>query len=238
MIQDIVIRSDGLMYGYQRITNGNNPANQGPAANTAGRLVQIDSGTGNLTTIGNDSIYGASNGTTAPVMNAPRVFNDLTITDDVDALTYERTGFDTDIEAPVYSLYYVVRETGRDALGNESVNSKLYRARTDNGSALPDDPRNNYGYKGDIQPTGVTFAYFNLVFSDGTGDPAIVRVEAKAPGENGNGIIVNITRADATTQVTGVGTNTINIMLDNNPHASALRTLWMRSTATRPPTAW
>ncbi|MEZ6132565.1 MAG: hypothetical protein R3C59_28195 [Planctomycetaceae bacterium] len=222
--RDIVMRSDGTLWGYQRIDGytGNGSGDNG----TAGRLVQIDPGTGNVTVRGNDNVLGSvatpdvSDGTG----NTPG-FEELTFTDDVDALAWERSG-GVD-QAALYALYYSVREHGRgnNGLGGtmETDNSKLYRANPDSGSATKDIAVNNqYGVAGDIQPTGVTFSTGFISVSDGNGAAASIRLQARAPGSQGNGITVNIVRGDFANAVT-VSTSglAITLQIDNNPNANA-----------------
>ena len=128
-IQDIVIRSDGRMYGYRRIA--------GDDANV-GELVEIDPVDGTVTPVRLDGIPGSDptpNARDLPQAissagNRGTVFDEradeFTNSDDVDALTVERTGSAT--ADPSYDYYYSVRES--------DGSSKLYRANED-GNATP-----------------------------------------------------------------------------------------------------
>ena len=145
--QDIVFRSDGTMWAYQRVNGyaGNNLPDNG----TAGRLVQLDPGNGNVTVVGNDNVLGR---TPTPLVNngsgnTPR-FDEITFTDDVAALAWERSG-GVD-KAARYALYYSVIESGIDAAGTETSNSKLYRANPDSGSVAK-NANLQYGVRGDLQ---------------------------------------------------------------------------------------
>ena len=228
--QDIVFRSDGTLWGYQRV-NGYNPANNPTDNGTAGRLVQLDPGTGAVQVIGSDNVLGQT--PTPNVTNASGNnpgFPEITFTDNVDALAWERSGVDSASVAgstAQYALYYSVRETGLDAAGNPVANSKLYRANPTTGSATKDvNALRQYGQRGDLQPTDVTYAGNNIVVDDGNGATANILVEARAPGTAGNGISVIISRADLTGNlapvfVNVVGGNTIFITADDTPDATA-----------------
>ncbi|MBI5760347.1 MAG: tandem-95 repeat protein [Planctomycetales bacterium] len=208
-LQDIVMRSDGQLFAYQRLQSANflNPNNS-----TAGALQRIDTGNAALALVGNDNIPGGiATVTVDQGGNNQPVFNDLTFTDNVDALTFERqTGFGNQTAGqPNYSLYYSVRDNAGVA-----INSKLYRANPATGSAAH-DTNLFYGIEGDIQPNVVTFASANTTGSDASGGTTI-RLEARAPGAAGNGIQVNFTFADQTQQVTVAG-NTITVAIDSSP---------------------
>ncbi|MCA9048851.1 MAG: hypothetical protein KDA89_09000, partial [Planctomycetaceae bacterium] len=215
-IRDIVMRSDGTLWGYQRINSPNATNNN----NTAGRLVQIDPGTGARTVIGTDNIPGGINTVDASgTANTDPRFADITFTDDVEALAWERSGgVNQDAQ---YALYYAVREDGRDGTGTSTVNTKLYRANPDSGSAAT-NINSQYGIRGDLQAGDVSFASSNITVSDGNGGPATVRVEARSPGVAGNGIRIVVQRGDygSAASVTVSG-NTITVFADNNPNATA-----------------
>ncbi len=213
-VQDIVIRSDGFFYGYQRVHND---------ADEVGNLVRIDPNDGSFLQTQSDNILdraspGARDLADTPLNTTDETFNDIATTDDVDALTFERTGTTGPASAPVptYDLYYSVRET--DYLGpgaTRNVNSKLYRADAATGSAERDDDE-GYGEIGDIQPAGVTFAFANVIFDDTTGASTVVRVESKIPGAAGN-FTLNITRPNLANAVTAVDANarSITVRLDD-----------------------
>ncbi|MDA1232264.1 MAG: hypothetical protein O2856_15935, partial [Planctomycetota bacterium] len=116
------MRSDGTLWGYQRI-NSNSVNNNA----TAGRLVRIDPGNGAITVVENDDVLGGvpTPAVTNPNGNNTPSLNELTFTDEVDALAWERSGGTGN--AAQYALYYSVRENGAGG----SINSKLYRANPD-----------------------------------------------------------------------------------------------------------
>ncbi|MEP4681774.1 MAG: matrixin family metalloprotease, partial [Rhodopirellula bahusiensis] len=231
-IQDITIRSDGRMYGYQRQSN---------LADSVGQLVEIDPATGALTVVSQDNIPGETptinardlnlNLTTAGnrgTLNDPRL-EEFTNSDEVDALTFERTG---DITSdPTYDLYYVVRES--------DASSKLYRATSD-GDASPvaaaaSGPNSGasvkYGVMGNINLPGTTYQTTSFSVSN-TANPVArtdIRIKSNQPGAVGN-FTLNITNfgGDTAAVVTSanVGLRTINLRLGNNngggPTAAAI----------------
>ncbi|WP_436714795.1 tandem-95 repeat protein [Roseiconus lacunae] len=227
-IQDVVVRSDGRMYGYQRLN--------GDGANV-GALVEIDPTTGATTLVRADGIAG-QNPTPNTSVYSNQVLNDFgrtrgadqfTTSDDVDALTFRRlrdTGGAN--PTPEYDLWYVVRES--DAA------SKLYRATSDGDATLrrstTPDPGgaiiNNYGIIGDIQRSDVTYETHTLYFAD-PGNPTNrteVRVRSKIAGEAGQFTLnINRTGGNTNADVTGVNFNTntinINIGINNGTGATA-----------------
>ena len=223
--EDIVMRSDGTLWGYQRINGyaGNNLPDNG----TAGRLVQLDPATGNVTVIGNDNVLGQTPTTDVTNSNGNNPgFAEITFTDNVDALAWERSGqvgF-----AAQYALYYSVNEDSSPDGGVTTIhNSKLYRANPVTGSATKDaNAQRQYGERGDLQPADVSFAGNDIVVSDGNGANAEIRVQARAPGAAGNGFSVVVNRADLTGSLAPVfvnvlGGNTIVITADDTPNATA-----------------
>ncbi len=201
--QDIVMRSDGTLYGYKRISTPG--GTQTPLNDTAGQLDIIDTGTGALTTVGTDLIRGGTTTTTNIGVNQ------ITHTDDVDAVTYQRNGLGN------YNLYYSVREN----VGTNK-NSKLYRANPTNGDArfFNGQP---FGFIGDIQPTTVSSATGAIGING-----AAVAFDAVAQGTVGNGITINFTafdRAAPNDNVISVGVagTTITVTMDTNPKPTVQR---------------
>ena len=93
----------------------------------------------------------------------------------------------------VYAQYYAVREADQarfdtDNLPN-AINSKLYRANA-GGTPVGPTQAGACGVKGDIQPAGVSKATVSIpVFdNDNDADSAVIQIEAKEAGTNGNGI--------------------------------------------------
>ncbi|MCC9643392.1 tandem-95 repeat protein [Rhodopirellula sp. JC740] len=232
-IQDITIRSDGRMFGYQRLSN---------VGDSVGQLVEINPANGALTVVSQDNIPGETPAINARNLNAnltnngnrstvndPRL-EEFTNSDEVDALTFERTGSITN--TPDYDLYYVVRES--------STSSKLYRATSD-GDASPvaadgGGPNSNasvkYGVMGNINLAGATYASSSFqVFTNGNNIARTnIRVQSNQPGVVGN-FTLNISRPNNGNQA-GIGnvnlaTRTINLVIgtDNNnggPSAAAI----------------
>jgi len=224
-IQDIVIRSDGEFYGYRRRDN-TAAQTQNNIQNLAGTLITIDGGNGALTTIGDDNVPAAA-ATQQPNGNNPiPTIDELTYTDDVDALTFDlfrRVGNTND---PEYDVLYSVREEGFAVGGAPSFNSKLYRGNSEgaNGSVTR---TSRFGFEGNIQPAGVTFAADVQGFADAN-NSGVVTIQSRAPGTAGNGITVIATQAGAGNAVTSANpaTGVINVRLDNRNNAvQTLQTL-------------
>jgi hypothetical protein len=191
-IQDFHMRGDGHLYGYQRL-----PGN----ASSAGQLVRINTDTGAVEVIGNDNIAGRTPtpvgilgtnnfGGSNPAINQ---YNQVSTTDWVDALTFERLGTHSNQRQPVYIGYYAVRE--QDPFGAAlGYSSKLYRFNPDNGSASPANLgttgnvfQGSVGVLGDIQPVGVTKGAQTIQVRN-TADPpvsAFIQIENKDAGERG-----------------------------------------------------
>ncbi|MEX0820208.1 MAG: GEVED domain-containing protein, partial [Pirellulaceae bacterium] len=216
-IQDIVMRSDGRMFGFQRLDDN---------AGQVGALVEINPSTGAIISRQNANIPDRSPTPNVSDLNAnlgsrPVRAEQFTTSDEVDALTFQRlrtVGSGND-KAPEYDLYYVVRESDNS--------SKLYRARP-NGDASPaiaSDGNQRYGVMGDIQPAGVTHASTSLTVADNSNpqNRTNIRLESKLPGGPGNSIRINITRPNNNNaRVTDVSGNTINLEIgatggDRNP---------------------
>ncbi len=206
-MRDIVMRSDGQLYGYQRLDT-----NTAGNANVAGRLVTINHATGALGTVGTDNIQGES----APYLNGnPWDMDDLTITDDVGAVTFRRNPITS---TPFREGYYAVFENERNSDGFR--NSKLYRFNVDTGVIL-----NSSSDRGgdNIQLSGVTYATTSIVVRDNADPPnsTVIRLQAHAAGTNGNGVsvVVNYITNGSGAQVTSVGGRTINMDVDDGANA-------------------
>ncbi|MEM8910240.1 MAG: Ig-like domain-containing protein [Planctomycetota bacterium] len=222
-IQDIVIRSDGRMFGYARL-DGNN--------GSVGTLVELDPNTGLIIASQNDGILGVT-----PTPNTSAIDDDagshaqraleFMDSDEVDALTFERTGATGN--TPDYLTYYSVREFASNNLGanNEEIypTSRLYLGR-ENGDASPRTSAtgDDFGFLGEIQPDTVTTSSASFTFQNvATPNPARTNifVRSKLPGENGT-FRINLNRVvDGTTEITSFVNNmdsnipsVINIELD------------------------
>jgi len=211
---DLVMRSDGVLYGYQRVNNTNN---------TAGRLVMVNPATGALSTVGTDGVPGE----TAPRIDTNNDLDDLTLTDDVGAVTFRRNG--PGASAGYYEGFYSVFEnegstpTGSiDGTADGLRNSKLYRFNPDTGAIS--NSSNDTGFA-NIQYAGTTYATATISVTDNAGTPNTtnILVQAHAPGTNGNGITINMTRvtngSGATVTSASLATRTINVQVDDGGNA-------------------
>ncbi|MBM3969998.1 MAG: hypothetical protein FJ302_09060, partial [Planctomycetes bacterium] len=191
-MQDIVMRSDGTLYGYQRVD---------ATPNTAGRLVRINTGDGTLTTVGTDNIPGES----APFVDGNNSdFDDLTITDEVGAVTFRRT------DGPSYEGYYSVfeNEGGGTGASDTTRNSKLYRF--DPATGVIANSANDQGFA-NIQYAGVTYATATITVLNTAPDSTTIRLQARAPGTGGNGITINVIYAGDGGQSVSAGGRTITV---------------------------
>ncbi|MCY2986718.1 MAG: pre-peptidase C-terminal domain-containing protein, partial [Planctomycetota bacterium] len=205
-LQDVVMRSDGKLYSYQRIdTNNNTNTNNG----TAGRLVTLDTGTGAITTVGNDNIpSGSPPSNTATSAPGGNNFEQVTNTDDVDALTFRRNNTND------YNLYYSVRENGASATatGATTYNSKLYRGRPDSGDATLGG---GYGIMGDMQLTGTEPAVGQRTFFEGTNNGTI-SFQTRAQGTQGNNVQLILSLTPGGTQVTSAANGVVRVDVNYN----------------------
>ena len=211
-LQDTVMRSDGVLFGFERIDTANNNTNNG----TAGALVTIDTATGLVLTTANDAI---PSGTPA-ANNLPGSLNfeQVTNTDDVDALTFRRANPGG---AAQYDLYYSVRDSGFGAttLGGAAFNSKLYLA-TNAGSAAAGGSSGSgivTGVKGDIQLAGTDPAAVSRNFNDGTNNGTI-SLQSRAQGtQANNNVRLQINLNNSTTSgavLTGAGNGVVTIQVN------------------------
>jgi len=240
--QDLAFRTDGRLFAYQQVNTtattqaGRRVDNNN---NTAGRLVELDPGTGAVTVVGNDNIPGGV-ATQGYYTNGVRNYN-VIFTDRVDALAVERIRAINNGTQPEYQVYYAIHKEiqdggtvyrARDVFGNETYASYLYQGNPDTGDATRTTTSDPNGIKGPIVPAGVTFAETFLVFSDGNAPTATVWIRSNTAGYGGNGININISRADypasqPAARVSSViadpanGTVDINVQLDTNPNATA-----------------
>jgi VCBS repeat-containing protein len=159
-LQDLVIRSDGRMFGYQQLDD---------PGNHVGALVELDPNNfGTVLSTQNDNITNDTN--TAGVAQA---------------LTFKRIGTNASASppAPIYNIFYAVDEF--DSAVGATV-SRLYLAR-ENGDAappeLPEPPLPAYGLIGNIQSLESRFASADLLISNGA-DPVeeiTIRIKSKNP---------------------------------------------------------
>jgi hypothetical protein len=211
-LQDIVMRSDGVMYGYRRINTANNNTNN----NQAGALVIVNTADGTFAAVGNDNIPSGS----PPAGSAigSQNFEQVTNTDDVDALTFRRTN--PTGNAPVYDLYYSVRESafGGTTGGATTYNSKLYAATNDGNAALGAATGSGIatGIKGDIQLAGTTPASATQNFNDGTNNGDIA-FQTRAQGMQANGVRLVITLVQSTASgatLIGAGNGVVTVQVN------------------------
>ncbi|MCM2371638.1 GEVED domain-containing protein, partial [Aporhodopirellula aestuarii] len=222
-IQDIVIRGDGVFYGYRRFTTS-------PEENDkVGALVELDPSDGSIISTQFDNIPGTegfSNISDVPDTHTgtgdhrPERADEVVNSNNPDAVTFRRVG-DSGGAAPVpnYETYYAVRQ------GTNS--SRLYRGDA-NGDAAPGAPAGlvgRTGIVGDLQPSGVTFAsdFFNV---SNNADPRVttrILLRSNIPGEAGN-ITVNFTEGSAGQNTiasynNGTGEVTVRLARGGNPLA-------------------
>ena len=223
-VQDIVMRSDGRMWAFRR-SNTNNGVNTNNS--TAGALVELESGItgttqGNFISNVNDGI---PSGSPAAGNFGNDVFEQVTNSDDVDALAFERNGTNN------YNLYYSVRENGASATttGATTFNSKLYRANPTTGSAALGNP---LGIQGDIQLAGTNPASGTLSFSSPNPSPTSfgnIAFQTRAQGTQANGVTLNITRTSNATQVNSASNGVINVQVNfdftNNVGTTSIQTV-------------
>lgn len=208
-LQDMVMRSDGVLYGYQRIdtNNGSNTNNS-----RAGQLVTINTGTGAFTTVGADNIpSGSPTNNTSPIPGAGTyaTFEQTTNTDDVDALTFRRN------DVGNYDLFYSVRENGASATltGATTFNSKLYAALPSTGSAAAGATTPGgigTGRRGDIQLAGTTPAVGSRGFSDGT-NAGVLSFQTRAQGTQANDVQLILTLSTQSTAVTSAANGVVTV---------------------------
>ncbi len=195
-IQDIAMRSDGTLYGYQNLFN---------TANNVGRVVTVNTGTGGVTAVGTgDAIPGESGTqqTFAPGSTGNgNDFDDITVSSSTGAMTVERTGVNAGL--PTYTGWVSVLENGRTVTGAASVNSKLYRVALDNGAIANGTGDSGFG---DIQFAGVNAASgFASVFD--TGGSTTINVQSRAQGTAGNNVRLNLNSSGANNGGISISTN-------------------------------
>ncbi|WP_404306775.1 Ig-like domain-containing protein [Neorhodopirellula lusitana] len=199
-IQDIVIRGDGLVFGYQAMVPANAADND--HENLVGRLSQLDPATGDFIagTTQDDNIPGTESSFNVSSIPDPEDTNgnsdnrtaraqQVTNTDGADAVTFRRRATTGPAAAPVpvYETYYAVSE------GDSNGGSRLFRGDasgdatpTPATSGVPGTPQ--YGLVGNIQVAGVEYASGFISVSNNAADPVTTRIYLRSvvPGEDGN----------------------------------------------------
>ena len=182
-VQDLVMRSDGRLWAYRR-SNTNNGVNTNNS--TSGALVELESGItgvnqGNFISNVNDGIVSGTPaaGNFPGVAGTANVFEQVTNTDDVDALAFRRNDTNN------YELYYSVRENGVFSGGATSIGSKLYRADPTTGSAALGGV---FGIMGDIQLAGTNPASAQRSFTDLGPTTGTIGFQTRAQGTQANGV--------------------------------------------------
>jgi hypothetical protein len=133
-VGDLAMRSDGRMFMVEGIFGPDAAA----VDDTAGRLVEIDPNTGELTEVGEDEI---------PNFDPDNPDPQQLTSNNIGAVAYQRTGFDFSENTPTYNLYYAV--DGARALPGSNQISTLYRANPETGSAATADGE-PWGVRGPI----------------------------------------------------------------------------------------
>lgn len=219
-VEDIVFRSDGRLYGYQRRdvdqTDGDG-AFGNEVANTAGELLELSAGDGSILGRTDDGVRGPILTTSNPVVPG-NYRHDITYTDQVDAVTFRRTPPTSSLpQAPQYDIYYSVRDPNVPS----GSASKLFidDSPTDVADGVvPDvtagDTTNNNG--GLIGYIGATKSFAFVTMNN-----AVIGFFPNDVGPAGDGISVNITQsaADPGTNPVVIASCTptiINVTIRNN----------------------
>ncbi|QDU48389.1 Calx-beta domain protein [Gimesia panareensis] len=229
-IRDIVMRSDGRLYGVR-----NNEFVEISTAGVAGANPTTSATVRGNTSIpvisGNQTVPGAYNETLSNLRTLLNLQNDRstgsTITS-IEAMTFARTGFNNNTNQPIYRLYYAVTETGRDAAGNTVTFQKLYEANPDSGAIIDNFELNNdgivrNGFRGYLvddtsNPSNpnVTTADVSRSGTDSASTPRTGRlyIQSVVPGTSGNGINVVISSYAGNDRIV-VSSGTVTVQLDN-----------------------
>ena len=216
--RDIAMSSDGILFGYQSVLQN------GSTNNTVGRLVRLDTGTGAVAVIGTDNISGES---PTPQSQSPanvgggnggNDFDDITTSNDVNAMAIERTG--TNNNLPTYAGWYAVNENGLTVTGASIGNSKLYRANLTTGAVA--NGNNDSGF-GDIQYANAFYANGNASVNDGTNGVTIF-FQSRAPGLAGDGMQLNLfnTGANNSNINVGGGVGVVSVTIGRNVTAQQI----------------
>ncbi len=224
-ITDLVMRSDGILYGIQnnrfiRIDTAGSYSGSTPVT------TQTLAGTINIPSIsGSEVLPGQYTQTgSQAIANLSRqlsLFNNRgTGSSDVSiqAMTFARV--DTQGGAPVYELYYAVTETGYDSSGNARTFQKLYQADPNTGAVIADnevgnDGRLRNGFRGYLLEDNVTVASISDSGTDDDGNEGTLYIQSVVPGEEGNDIEVRIIGHDAADDIiVSRSTGVITIRLD------------------------
>jgi hypothetical protein len=223
-VSDIVLRSDGRLFGI----SGN-------------RLLEISTaGTpGGITTaslVGLHSIPPLlpspslpSGLPTTPQLQPLRVLmNNKTVRQGtIEAMTFERTGFNSTFDVPVYSTLYLMPESGTTSGGTQVTFQKLYRSPDQRADQTTGNASSGFqGFPADESFGDLTIADDDQFGIDANNNFAHILIQAVVPGEQGNNITLNLFSADIPvaflfniTTTVGVGT-TINVTMDSNPAQS------------------
>jgi hypothetical protein len=116
---DLAMRSDGRLFAVQGLPG---------AANTMGRLLELDWANAAQTVIGNDGIPNFAAGTNPPDPNQRTG-------DVIDAMAYRRTGFDAATNTPTYELFYSVFGNRNDPAAPPNQ-SAIYRINPTTGTFI------------------------------------------------------------------------------------------------------
>jgi hypothetical protein len=143
---DITMRTDGRLFSVEGIYG----PTFGDTDNRAGQLVEIDPSNGARTVVGADSIPNYDPAT------VPRNPHQLT-SNQISAVTYQRTGFDGPENEAIYRLYYAV---------DNAVDPITGQLRTDTSTLFRADPANGSASFVENEPFGARGAIFDQVLGD------------------------------------------------------------------------
>jgi len=219
-MSDIVMRSDGMLVGI------------------SGNLVLTIDTAGTPGNVSNVTLLGTTNiptNTPTPNRGAPinaantqavrTEMNHKTLRQGIEAMTFERVGFTTAQNRPVYSAAFAVTEMGRDRDGIQETFQQLYRG----GSDAPPNPLSNSvnaatGFRGYFADPGisVTSAEFFVVRTDANNNSVGLLMQAIVPGNRGNGIRLDVrpTTVGTRVEVNTPGLIEVFIQIDQNGNST------------------
>ncbi|QDU12876.1 Calx-beta domain protein [Gimesia maris] len=229
-ITDLVMRSDGILYGIQnnrfiRIDTAGSYSGSTPVTS------RQNVGTTNIPTISGNQVVPTSydensfqnlNRQLSLFNTAGTGANDVSI----QAMTFARVN--TQSGAPVYELYYVVTETGIDGSGTSRTFQKLYQADPNSGAILGNseigtsDILQN-GFRGYLLAENVTAARVTASGTDNNTTPrsGTLYFQSVVPGQDGEGVQIKFRHGTTNDIDVNLGAALITITLDGDNSGSS-----------------